>query len=1582
MTSFPGAGGTGGSGAGFQLFTQSNNQSGIYADAAARDAYFGANPSELIRMDENEFLIIKLLDNGLEEVAYQQRSGENWVDVTSLVQGEKGDQGLQGDQGIQGIQGITGDQGIQGIQGDQGIQGIQGITGDTGATGDQGIQGIQGDQGIQGIQGIQGDQGIQGIQGETGAAGESGDAFFFESTASRDNYFGTPPNETKLVGGLPILVNIDINTTTTYTWGGATSPPSYDPNLWLLADLEVGAGKITLGENGQTISPGNDIINITDADGSTRYLYGVRYLPSGSLNPKFWDLDPLQNLDLAIAFGSVLSSPSELSYLPANDNLSTTLEIRAATVGQLRVQIWNGIDDTGAKVLDQFVNIDPIDIGNIKQELLNNAILTRNGENMFFRFSGVDMYGAVQAMPPTTGQTAPFLTLVAHPAIETDYCFQLDDGIIQKPAIADGIASFSLNDFTDLPAWDVSVIDDSGGDPQVSGLIPYGMRVSYRGSNQINYDYLANQFNHSFLSVVDSYHSVSKETTQTDLGYEIYGLGKPGETNRHNITYGWNETSNQYEIETQFSGTETKKELAIVDTKTSQSAITADLLGNLNSIDLNGANWISVYNNFAYVSAFVSTTIQIVDISDPENLRIVGNITNPFESVPITTYAANPVNPLVTVVVSLSGVVPENGQVTIAGSTITFYNGTWTATNVTATTFEIPFPFAGVPASPGAFSNTYLSSNVSLEVAYPYLYVLSGDNDGALLVFDITNPKSPVIVGNVVDSILDDSLNLILGGDVAYCSSTLAGTAISLIDISNPLIPLYLSKTPEVEGYRAIDLVDSRLYAVGIASQTLRIFDVTNPSNPTTLGSLFDVNLGMPNSIKIKNAFAYVADGDGALLTYDISDDMTPVFLSTVALTGTSFGPFRMKVLQDKIYIVNRGNNNMDLLDISAPEAPVLITSAFLSVVTDQPSYAYFIGDIMYLVESAGFNFKAFDLRGFRATTANFGHLAGDWLDINRNAIINGRLDVSGSAHIGNGVNIAGMSSVNGRDLFGSPNNVKWVGSADDLPTPIAGEIFLEAGYIYKFYNPKPSVTNGIFPIFLGGDLVWPQFGAVHLSGDISTNVALVMPGTGTALVTPANWSGSGYVENLIINCAFGDALSLDGNVPINDTVFGRFVIVDTAFVNFTNLGAVTNLDFAMRTVVFSDGAGGGNNGLTIRDAEEILANDVRFESWANTPATKFLDVNGSTDIVRFEGCVFETFTNHTVFDLSPTLPDDVNVLINGCDIIGRGVAFDQGEQGSITSIVDASDAGTVTSVVDSSGNAKFVGAGFSIVTGQQVTMTGFAESTYNGVFRAIVISAGTEFEIEKFIDEPQVQFVANDSGSYTALGVLATTPLTSGMITGTPINVTGTINYDGGENASGVVTNTSFVINKTYVADETPTLASWSNGSLTSVSERVNSSGNVGIQDSRAVCAVTANNPTMDATVIGASLVFVDLNLTEAGEEFGREQEGISRWTLLNKTTGEVRYDGNEDTSGVFTSAIAVQSAGSTQSYQFRLLKNNSIDVNLARTYVGVSGNATTGATLTVPYIASNGDTFRTQVSNLGNAINVIIQSITMTTV
>lgn len=320
-----------GTGQGFQLFYQKDNQPGEYADAAARDLYFGANPDELLRLDQNQFLIIKLNDNGSGQVAYQQRASGTWVDVTTI------------------------------------------------------------------------------IQGETGPAGATGNSYFFESVADRDTFFETSPNEGLLMNGLPVIVNIGNEITSTFIWGGASAPTSYDPELWRLAGSEISSGTLLLGQAGAGISSGSEILNFTAADGGESYVQTIQYDDTGSSEPFFYDLPAIAEVTLTDVSDQVLTDPQTITAPAVANVYIKNYTVIPATSGEMRVRVWLGTDDTGPSIVDTYVTVAPGDIGvETTYEAPNNTLIL-TGQDTYTEFSGVQLRGGVQTLPPFTGQTLIFL---------------------------------------------------------------------------------------------------------------------------------------------------------------------------------------------------------------------------------------------------------------------------------------------------------------------------------------------------------------------------------------------------------------------------------------------------------------------------------------------------------------------------------------------------------------------------------------------------------------------------------------------------------------------------------------------------------------------------------------------------------------------------------------------------------------------------------------------------------------------------------------------------------------------------------------------------------------------------------------------------------------------------------------------------------------------------------------------------------------------------------------------------------------------------------------------------------------------
>lgn len=364
-------------GVGFQLFTQSDNNPGIYADAAARDVYFGANPSELARLDANEYLIIKLLDNGSGEVAYQQRASSAWVDVTSLVQGEQG------------------------------------------------------------------------------PAGATGNSYFFASIADRDTFFNTPPNEGLLENGLPVTVNIGDDTTSQFIWGGDTSPPSYDADLWRLSAAEVASGTLFLGTSGSNISSGNEVLNYNTASGNKTYTSLIEFDDTGSSQPRFWELAALSQIPLADVLDTTLADPQAITTTNTINVYVKEYTLIPAASGELRVQTWIGSDETGPNIVDTFVTVDPGDVGKQTVFTAPNPTLVLIGEQTYTKFSGLQLQGGLQTSGPFVGQTAPFMTLWAWLSTSRDFVTQNEDVLnLQCP---DGSTDAEINFFDSTPTLQANI---------------------------------------------------------------------------------------------------------------------------------------------------------------------------------------------------------------------------------------------------------------------------------------------------------------------------------------------------------------------------------------------------------------------------------------------------------------------------------------------------------------------------------------------------------------------------------------------------------------------------------------------------------------------------------------------------------------------------------------------------------------------------------------------------------------------------------------------------------------------------------------------------------------------------------------------------------------------------------------------------------------------------------------------------------------------------------------------------------------------------------------------------------------------
>lgn len=189
-------------------------------------------------------------------------------------------------------------------------------------------------------------------------------------------------------------------------------PQTVAGEVEFLSDITVPTGSVILGKDGARISTAGRALLFNDARERPALYAEYHYDDTGSTEPTYWLFGSL--IPKAYASpdndGTIFQSPSEMTFVGAGGNTMThSFWLTPATTGILRVQSWEGLDDTGAVLID---SLFPIGVGALNTELeimLPAPVITESGDLQFVRFTGVDLYGAVQSSGLFIGQSVPKL---------------------------------------------------------------------------------------------------------------------------------------------------------------------------------------------------------------------------------------------------------------------------------------------------------------------------------------------------------------------------------------------------------------------------------------------------------------------------------------------------------------------------------------------------------------------------------------------------------------------------------------------------------------------------------------------------------------------------------------------------------------------------------------------------------------------------------------------------------------------------------------------------------------------------------------------------------------------------------------------------------------------------------------------------------------------------------------------------------------------------------------------------------------------------------------------------------------------
>ncbi len=248
-------------------------------------------------------------------------------------------------------------------------------------------------------------------------------------------------------------------------------------------------------------------------------------------------------------------------------------------------------------------------------------------------------------------------------------------------------------------------------------------------------------------------------------------------------------------------------------------------------------------------------------------------------------------------------------------------------------------------------NNIFISSNRAYVTSY---------SPGALLIFDISNPLQPTLLGQAVDNgaLPGSSFQRLSGAEMVFVTNNIAyvtaanENALTIINVANPAAPIKLAEV--VNGAGGVTNLSApvgvlvwsnKVFVLGNGSSALSIFDISNPASPVLIKDIVDdsarpgspfTKMRWPFQMTLAGTRLYItSQGDSAITILDVSNPSNPQLLGEIVdITVNPASPFRrlvnptwVEVAGNIAYVTAGGFNtsqgSLTLIDVSNPASPI-----------------------------------------------------------------------------------------------------------------------------------------------------------------------------------------------------------------------------------------------------------------------------------------------------------------------------------------------------------------------------------------------------------------------------------------------------------------------------------------------------------------------------------------------------------------------------------------------------------------------------------------------------------------------------------
>lgn len=481
-----------------------------------------------------------------------------------------------------------------------------------------------------------------------------------------------------------------------------------------------------------------------------------------------------------------------------------------------------------------------------------------------------------------------------------------------------------------------------------------------------------------------------------------------------------------------------------------------------------------------------------------------------------------------------------------------------------------------------------------------------------------------------------------------------------------------------------------------------------------------------------------------------------------------------------------------------------------------------------------------------------------------------------------------------------------------------------------------------------------------NLKINIQDNATYTYPSSGTFI----SGSGNIKIQDGMLYTTSGTCFDIENTVSTS----GVFELDNTQLYGWS-LGTIDRAD-----ILISNGSAilGYTDSLYVKNMSVFKVTDFSYQQWVSTnkpmfsiessytPATILGQINNATGTI---------LSGESLLRIEPCINDNAEFSINQVGVSNSGTLFDlTSTSGTFTAVADASIAfGLISGVSDNNGVARFASTD-TVYVGQKIDIEHTHEN-YDGINIVSSTDGSTWFEcngVDFVSGQTAGGLFTSDSVTLTESGTTASEGDT--ILLDTDLATT----YDVGSSVYNVTTNT-FQVNAVYNGTAT---GSWNNGSLNQNSKYVEvvNCGSHANSVSNASIYVSGNVATTTTTGSGT---WDALNVSSFSEG-----QSISRFKLVDSSTGELEYTGiNPYSGGVACAISAFKSAASAVDHKFRLYKTNGTGafdaIEPTRSLTDNLGSVSLVSSITM----NPGDRFRVEIASQGASTTVTIQDLSLTT-